>query len=178
MKKQKILHEAVVCYLFDEKGRILLSFKPEEDKNKRLIKIGEGFWNGYGGGVESSDISPERAVMREVVEETSGGVGISPVGLKKVAEITFHNHMDDGNVFSCLVHFFFSHRWFGEPKPSKEMITPTFFETNKLPKKIMPADRHFLPILLRGDLLKAEYCYSPFQQHLIGKPELSFVNSF
>lgn len=176
MSEQKILHEAVVCYLFDKRGRILLAYKPEGETKKK--KIGEGFWNGYGGGVEKYDKSPERAVIREIYEETNKGIIVSPVGLEKVAEITFHNHMDNGNVFSCFVHFFFSHSWFGLIRSSNEMNDPSFFETDQLPQKIMPADKHFLPILLRGDKIKAEYCYSPFQQTLIGLPQLKFVNYF
>lgn len=172
MRTQKVLCDAVVCYLFDKKGKILLAMKPESDEGER------GCWNGYGGGIEKGE-AVEITATREVYEETGKGVIAPPYNLKKVAIIDFYNHQQNGNVFTCRVHFFISSRWFGEPKDSKEMKKPTFFHKNNIPyNELMPADRHFLPILLRGDKIIAEYCYSPFQQNLIGFPQINFVNSF
>ena len=170
MRKEKVLHNAVVCYLFKE-DKILLAMKSQ--------KIGKGCWNGYGGEIEEKDISPERATLREVYEETGKGVTVSPIGLKKVAIIDFHNHKSDGTMFVCRVHFFFSDRWFGELKETEEMVIPTFFNKDNIPfGQMMPADRHFLPILLGGNKIIAEYCYSPFQKSLIGESVIQYVDSF
>jgi len=171
--KEYVNRECVLCYLFDNKKEIFLA---KGNKNKT---IGANLWNGYGGGIKKKDRSLQRAVIREVYEKTGGGVVVSPFYLKKMGEITFCNHKSDALIMIVKVHLFFSNRWFGRPEESEEMREPTLFKIDRIPfDNMMLADRHFLPILLRGDKIKAEYCYSSFRQTLIGFPQLKFVNSF
>lgn len=169
MREKKVLYNAVVCYLL-RGDEFLMAMKTQ--------KISKGCWNGYGGGIEVGE-SPRIATVREVWEETRYNVLISLARLEKVAEIDFHNHTEEGIVFTCRVHFFFSRCWVGRPTKTKEMITPTFFTKNNIPfDKLMPADKIFLPILLRGDKIIAEFCYCSFQKELIGFPKIKFVDSF
>jgi len=144
---------------------------------KKTKKIGVGYWNGYGGGIEPEDKNEIECLSREVQEEC--GVKISKESVEKVAIIDFHNTKSDGEVFVCKVHIFLIREWDGEPKESDEMITPTKFEINKLPtENMMPADKEWLPLVLEGKKLIAEYYYGPFQKELTGKSKIKFVENF
>ncbi len=169
MDIEKVLYNAVVCYLFDGQN-FLMAIKTQ--------KIGKGRWNGYGGGIEEGE-SPEEAATREIYEETDEGIFVNPLDFEKVAIIDFHNHKSDGMVFTCRVHFFFARSWSGEIRETQEMLNPTWFNQNQIPYgNLMPADRYFLPVLLSGKKIIAEFCYSSFQGELIGFPRSRYVNSF
>lgn len=177
MREEKVLFNAVVCYLVKD-SKILMAMKPETKEKER--KIGEGYWNGYGGGIDPGETS-RNATIREVFEETdedkNKGIIISPEHLEKVAVIDFHNHKIDGEVFTCRVHFYFAYEWFGEAKDTSEMVDPTWFKKDQLPEKLMPADKHFLPIILEGKKIKVSYTYGPCQGELIGASEIEYFES-
>src|SRR3989344_1856668 len=93
--KEKVLAHATVCFLIKE-NKILLAIKGRH--------IGEGCWNGYGGGIDPGE---------EPKEETNGVIAL-PEGLEKIAEIDFHNTKSDGRNFVCKVHFYLVSKWRGE----------------------------------------------------------------
>jgi 8-oxo-dGTP pyrophosphatase MutT (NUDIX family) len=168
MKIEKVLKQATVCFLRRE-NQILLAIKARH--------IGEGCWNGYGGGIEAGE-SPRQAAVRELKEET-GGVIAKPEDLNKIAEIDFHNTKTDKSTFVCKVHFYLASQWEGDVHETEEMLRPTWFEIDQLPlEEMMPADQTWLPIALSGKNVKAEDKYGPFQKTLLDDFELNLVERF
>jgi 8-oxo-dGTP diphosphatase len=167
-KKEKVLAHATVCFL--KRGdKILLAIKSRH--------IGEGCWNGYGGGIEFGE-KPEEAAVRELEEETNGVIALSK-DLEKIAEIDFHNTKSDGRNFVCKVHFYTVNKWQGEAQETEEMLNPTWFDINNLPlEKMMPADKKWLPIALSGKKIKAIPKIGPFQKELLEDFEIEEVISF
>jgi len=166
MEKEKILLEAVLCFLVSGK-KVRLAFKTKN--------IGKGRWNGYGGGIEKGE-KPRKAAVREIWEEAR--VKADPKHLKKVAIIDFYNTRSDGSTFVCRVHVYIVRKWRGKPKETETMVNPTMFSVNDLPfKKMMPADRVWLPIVLKGRTVMAVAKYGPFQKKLFGGVEIHEVSS-
>ncbi len=165
MSEEKILFNATLCFLVKD-DKVLLALKTE--------KIGKGCWNGYGGGIEARE-TPEESVLRELQEEAK--VKALPENLEKVATILFHNTVSNGTVSMCKVHVYLVHQWQGEPQATETMIKPTWYEKENLPlEEMMPADRHWLPIILGGRKITAEFHYSPFQKELLKPPRIVFTN--
>jgi len=154
-----------------------LGFLIKDNKFWLAIKtrnIGQGLWNGYGGGMEPEDKNIIDCLKREVKAECE--VEISEKTIEKVAIIDFHNTKSDGEIFVCKVHVFLIKDWEGEPKESEEMANPTNFEINNLPlENMMPADKEWLPLVLEGKKLIAEYYYGPFQRELIKEGKIKVV---
>lgn len=144
---------------------------------KKTRNIGQGCWNGYGGGIEPEDKNLVESLKREVAQEC--GVQISEKEVEKVAIIEFHNTTSNGEIFVCKVHVFFINDWQGEPQESEEMITPTNFEIKNLPlEKMMLADKEWLPLVLEGNKIIAEYYYGPFQKELLKEGKIKMVKDF
>lgn len=167
MKKEKVLLEATLCYPVRD-DKVLLSMKTKN--------IGEGCWNGYGGGTEEGETLKETAA-RELKEEV--GLTVFPEDLKKTAVIDFHNQKSDGEIFICTVHIYLLFKWQGRPRACAEMIAPTWFSINNLPvDEMMLADKIWLPHVLRGEKIKAVVKYGPFQKTLLGEVKIEKVDSF
>lgn len=165
---EKELTQATCCFPLKD-NKILLAIKAKY--------IGQGCWNGYGGGIETGE-NPAEAAVREL-EEESGGVIASPENLEKVAEIDFHNTKSDGKIFVCKVHFYLVRDWRGEIRETEEMLNPTWFEINNLPiDELMPADKYWLPVVLSGKKIKASPKLGPFQKILLEDFEIEEVDSF
>jgi 8-oxo-dGTP diphosphatase len=167
MQEEKILLNATLCYL--SKGeKILLGLKAK--------KIGQGCWNGYGGGIDGRE-TPEQSVLRELFEEAE--IKASEKSLEKVAIVDFHNTNSDSRSFICRVHVYFVYQWEGEPQETEEMLKPTWFDKNSLPlSEMMLADKEWLPIVLSGKKIIAEVHYGPFQKTLLEKVKLRYVDYF
>ncbi len=167
MKEEKTLLNATLCFLVKEDS-VLLGMKAK--------KIGEGCWNGYGGGVDEEE-TPEESVTREVFEEL--GVRIIPEYLEKMAIINFHNTKSDESVFVCKVHVYLAYKWEGEPRETEEMLRPTWFDKKALPLEgMMPSDKEWLPLILNGKKIIAEIYLGPFQKELLKEVEINYVDSF
>lgn len=167
MPTEKVLLEAALVFLARSK-KVLLA--------KKTRHIGEGRWNGYGGGLEPGETLVSCAI-RETQQEC--GVIIRPQDLEKVAEVTFHNTKTAGEKFSCLVHVFVTKNWHGEPKESEEMASPTWFAFDRLPvAEMMPADTHWVPLVLAGKKIIGRAHYGPFQRELLEPVSLKEVDSF
>ena len=166
--EEKVLLNATLVFLVRNRGaQVLLALKTK--------KIGAGCWNGYGGGIEPGE-DPREAAAREFQEES--GAVVSPRDLEKVSVVDFHNTKTDGMVFICRVHVYMAHVWQGEPKETEEMAQPTWFNSSDLPlSQMMPADRSWLPPILKGKKIRASAVYSPFQKELLGPVEVHEVSS-
>jgi len=167
-KIEKVLAQATVCFLI--KGdKILLAIKGKY--------IGEGCWNGYGGGIEPGE-KPKEAAVRELNEETNGVIAL-PEDLEKIAEIDSCNTKSDGRKSTCKVHFYLVRKWQGEARETEEMLRPTWFDIKNLPlEKMMPADKKWLPVALSGKRIKASPKYGPFQKELLEDFEIEEVGCF
>lgn len=167
MPEEKTLITATLVFLVRD-DLVLLA--------RKVRKIGAGKWNGYGGGIEGEETTFQCAV-RELGEEA--GVESDPNDLEKVGEVTFHNTKSDGSKFSCLVHIYLLRRWAREPRASKEMADPTWFEIHRLPvAHLMPADPFWLPLILSGKKIVAEAHYGPFQAELLAPVKITEVDRF
>src|ERR1043166_1000765 len=127
MQEEKVLLNATLGFLV--RGQeVLLA--------KKTKKIGQGCWNGYGGGFNKGE-TPEQSMLREL-EEEAGGKAL-PESLEKVAGIDFHNITSDGVSFTCKVYVYLVHDWEGQVIPTAEMENPTWFRRNFLPlEEMMP----------------------------------------
>ncbi len=114
-------------------------------------KIGAGFLNGFGGRVEASDIDIWGTNIRETEEE----VGIRIKTTQKLGEITFHNPSEDEILRKMVVHIFAATEWDGEPIETDEMKKIDWYKIADLDyDRFLPADRLFLPIILKGICVK------------------------
>jgi len=157
MGKEKTLLNATLCLLVKD-NKVLLALKTQ--------KIGKGCLNGYGGGIRKRE-RPRKAAVRELTEEAK--VIADPEHIEKVAIIDFHNTKSDGSFFICRMHVYIVRQWWGEPEETKTMIKPTWFDIDHLPlEEMMPADRIWLQIVLKGKKIIATAKYGPFQKTLLG----------
>ncbi len=167
MREEKALLNATLCFPV-KKDEILLGLKTK--------KIGQGCWNGYGGGIEEGE-TPIQSILRELTEEAK--IEATQDSLEKVAVIDFYNTKTDGGFFICRVHIYLLHQWNGDFQPTDEMATPTWFKKQKLPlEKMMPADRYWVPVVLAGKKVTGEAKYGPFQKSILEEVKLQRVDSF
>jgi 8-oxo-dGTP pyrophosphatase MutT (NUDIX family) len=167
MRKEKVLLNACLC--FPVRGsKVLLGIKKDN--------IGKDCWNGWGGGIHQGE-TPLQAIVRETKEEAK--LKTSPDAFEKMAIMYVHNAKAKGGVFVCKVHVFLLYRWEGVFKSTKEITDPTWFPKKELPlRQMMPADPHWLRIVLAGRKIIGTAHYGPFQKTLIGEVKFRFVDSF
>lgn len=114
--------------------------------------FGVGRYNGVGGKLEVGE-TIESAAKREAREE----IGVEIQHLDKIAELTFifaHNP-----VWNQLVHVYTTDSWTGEPAESEEM-NPQWFTVADIPfEKMWPDDRFWLPHMLAGRFVCAEFTF-------------------
>ncbi len=158
------MRHATNCFLIDdEKGTILLSMK------KRGLGVGK--WNGAGGKVAEGETALKTAA-REVKEEI--GVAVKADDLEKVAEIIYTN--PDPN-WGMSVDVFIARNWRGTPEESEEM-KPEWFELEEVPYgQAWPDLVHWLPRLLVGEKLKANFVYKE-DGELLDTFEVAVVDGF
>jgi 8-oxo-dGTP diphosphatase len=165
--KEKILAEAVLCFIIDISKRCVLLYIKKK-------KIGKGKRNGLGGGIESGE-TQRMACVREVGEE-GGGISVKVENLIKMGDAYFDNTTEDGKNFICHVSIFISYIWEGLPSDTEEMGDPKWFSLDNLPKNdMMPADPVWLPIILSGKKAIIKAKYGPRQASLIGTVETEEV---
>ena len=143
------MKEVTLVFLIDShKGQILLPMKK--------IGFGAGKYNGVGGKVENGESVVEGAV-REVFEEIA--VTVNPDDLQMVAKLRFSFEPDKEPVFHC--HVFICNVWAGVPSESEEMA-PHWFAVEDIPyKEMWIDDSYWLPMVLSGKKLDAEFHLSP-----------------
>lgn len=100
---------------------------------------GEGWWNGFGGKLNTGE-AYEEAAKRETLEEA----GIRIESLLHVANLHFHF----GGMLEVVSRVYVSKDFNGEPVETDEM-RPKLFAMDQLPYDAMwPADRLWLPEVL------------------------------
>jgi mutator protein MutT len=142
------MKEATLCFLL-KGGKILLAMKKRG--------FGAGKWNGVGGKIDSGkgDLSPEHATVRETKEE----IGVRVSHLEKVAFLNFS--FPHKKEWSQIVHVYLCREWEGEPGETEEM-KPAWFDLKKIPfKKMWSDDPVWLPRVLEGKKVKADFTFTP-----------------
>jgi len=113
--------------------------------------FGMNRWNGVGGKVDEQNENIGDAAKREAKEEIS----VDVKDLRKVAKLSFYFPYNPK--WDQMVHVYLAENWDGDPKESDEM-RPRWFTVNELPFDDMwPGDIFWLPEVLKGNLLRAEF---------------------
>ena len=134
--------ETTLC-LLKKDNEILLAMK------KRGFGIGK--YNGVGGKIKQGE-TPEEAMIRETTEE----INVTPIKYEKVGFIEFDEYYK-GKKENVGFHLFFVIEWKGEPTESEEM-NPKWFNIKDIPyDKMLPDDKHWLPLVLEGKRIKAYF---------------------
>ena len=122
--------------------------------------IGAGMYNGWGGKFdpEQGDVTVLDTAIRETGQETDGFYP-NPESLELVAVIDFYEAVR--HIFER--HIYFLHMVKGEPeklRETDEMGEGVAFDIDHLPNgdKMMPADKIWLPKILRGERIRG-HCY-------------------
>ncbi len=107
--------------------------------------FGAGWYNGYGGKPEPGETIIQTAI-REFNQES--GSLTWPDALEKIAEIKF-TFIDNPDWDQCVhVYKVLCHE--GEPEETEEM-TSEKFKFSEIPwDRMWPADRHWIPMVLKG----------------------------
>jgi 8-oxo-dGTP pyrophosphatase MutT (NUDIX family) len=137
------LRQATLCFLI--KGdEVLLAMKKRG--------FGEGRWNGTGGKPHDGE-----DINSTAIRETEEEIGVKPKNLTEVAKLDFYfPHNADWNQ---QVVVYLAQEWDGEPKETEEML-PKWYPKNQLPFDSMwPDDPHWLPPVLAGKKIKAEFLF-------------------
>lgn len=157
--------QAVVVFICFE-GQVLLA--------RKLHKIGQGLWNGYGGKVEPGE-SVVTCAVREV--STECGIQLDPRDLEEVGRMDCTTYADASRackLFTMQVTIFLAHP---KEKPlakvSEEMGEPEWFPFDALPlEEMIPADQHWVPRVLAGEKIYASVHLGPGQRTTLGDPEV------
>lgn len=145
MPEFKINTERTICFLLRD-TQILLGFKKEGQ--------GQGNYNGFGGKLKPGETA-EQAAVRELKEETA--LLVEEKNLEKRAEIYFN--FPKKPEWNQRVHVYFVYSWNGKPSETKEM-RPKWFPEDKIPyEKMWDSDQYWLPLLLAGKQIKAEFTW-------------------
>lgn len=159
------LKDVTVCFPLNN-GQVLLGLK------KRGFGVGR--WNGFGGKVLPAE-NAEQAALRELEEETGYESGeLKDVVLKKVGEIkyTFRDKPD----LKLLMHIYLIDDFNFDAKETEEM-KPQLFDFNNLPlDEMWSGDKDWLPLILKGEKIFAEYQFDTPENNLIIKKEFSPVS--
>jgi 8-oxo-dGTP pyrophosphatase MutT (NUDIX family) len=142
----------VSIVLLIKKNNILLAMKKRG--------FGQGLWNGVGGKSDPGE-SIEVTAVRECQEE----IGVTPIKLTKMAVLNFYSPppKDKDNQ---QAHVFICEHWDGEPTESEEM-RPRWFAFKSIPfTKMWPGDIHWLPLVLDGIKLDADFTFDSSDQLL------------
>jgi len=121
--------------------------------------FGEGRLNGYGGKVNFADGSIEDCAVRELREES--GITTDAGNLEKVAVIDFYfPDIPLERDFNQTVHVYLLRKWIGTPKETEEM-KPEWHRIRNVPyNKMWVDDIYWLPRVLAGEKITAEFYFS------------------
>lgn len=133
---------AVLCYLFDDQGHVLLI-----EKRRGL---GHGLINAPGGRIEADETAAEAAV-RETAEET----GLTPLDPQFVGRLDFQ--FVDG--YALRGYVFFSHAHTGEMVDTDEAF-PFWCKVDEIPyDRMWEDDSHWLPQAISGKEFSGRFIF-------------------
>lgn len=131
--------------------------------------FGQGMWNGSGGKPEENE-TIESTAKREIEEEFK----VIVQKLEKRGEISFVLKKEQKHV---LMHTYLSTDWKNEPAETEEM-DPKWFRVHEVPyKQMWKSDEEWLPIILSGKKIIAEYTYA-YEGGEVETRKIHEVNSF
>lgn len=132
----------VAYVLAEETKEILLGYKK--------VRLGKGFWDGFGGKVGNETI--EHCASREIKSEC----GLSPKEIEFVGKIQVKYRSGEEEI---ELYFFLVKKFKGKIKESNEMI-PRWFSILQIPYSLMwPTDKFILYPILRGRKFNGEVLY-------------------
>ncbi len=150
-----------ICFCV-RNGKVLLALKKK--------KIGAGWLNGYGGGVEEQDNTIADAAVRELQEESL--IAAKAEHAEQVAHIVFSFE----GIPKLECHVFIVREWCGEPIETDEMGEPEWHPIDSLPKdRMWLGDRLWLPRILEGETLSGFVDYTQDGKEILNsnfKPEI------
>jgi len=137
------MRQATLLFLIKD-NQILLAMKKRG--------FGQGRWNGVGGKPEENE-----DILDTAIRETQEEIGVVPKNISQVATLDFY--FQNKSEWNQQVLVFITNEWEGEPSKSEEM-EPQWFETNNLPFGSMwPDDPFWLPSVLSGKKIQAEFTF-------------------
>lgn len=140
---------ATVVYLRDKNGKICLAPKKQNIHKEGKVLQNSQKWNGYGGKQERGETILQTAV-RELWQES--GVHAEKEDLNLVACMNFFWPGNESTHSDMVVYFFLLSKFKGVPREGVEMGAPQFFTEDEICMlELMPADKIFLPLLLKGE---------------------------
>ncbi|HLD05605.1 MAG TPA: 8-oxo-dGTP diphosphatase [Candidatus Nanoarchaeia archaeon] len=154
------MKQTTLCFLVNGK-QVLLGMKKRG--------FGEGKFNGFGGKPKENE-SLKDAALRELLEEAC--VKGSKEHLEKVGALSFF--FSQKPEWNQQVHVFVLKEWEGNPEETEEMA-PAWFHHEKIPfDKMWQDDQHWLPRILNGKKLEAEFTFGGDNESII-KHQISEV---
>lgn len=159
----KTMQKATVIFLVRD-GTVLLAVKKK--------KVGKGRLNGFGGKPDEGETLRACAV-RELFEESGEGIVVEEKDLIPRARIRFFNKERKKELPNMDVTFYLAKKFKGRGKPTDEMGRPERFAFDRIPfKQMMPADKFFVPRILRGECLTGVV---RFNKKFRGRPRRKFT---
>lgn len=144
------MKEATICLLIkgDQKDQeILLAMKKRG--------FGMGKWNGVGGKIDFE--KGDKSIIDAAIRETEEEIGVQVKELEKVAVLNFT--FPYNKAWNQIVHVFLTKNWEKEPMESEEM-SPRWFKIHEIPyNKMWDDDKVWLPQVLEGKKLKADFVF-------------------
>lgn len=138
-------------------------------ENKLLLGVkkkgfGKDKLNGFGGKVNPEE-TIEAAAARELFEEV--GLKVNQRDLKKVAELDFYFPVK--KEWNQTVHVFIVENWQDNPAESDEMSFEWISKDNIPFSKMWDDDKYWLPLILEGKKIKADFYFGEDNNTIINK---------
>lgn len=135
------MQQATLLFLLKD-NQILLAMKKRG--------FGQGRWNGVGGKPKENE-----DILDRCYSWNSEEIGVIPKNISQVATLDFY--FQNKSEWNQQVLVFITNEWEGDPSESEEM-EPQWFKTTDLPFDSMwPDDPFWLPSILSGKKIQAEY---------------------